>query len=157
MTRAWNQKAIPRRQRPDNDPSDPTSGEDPEMMDPGGSLMKPVLNLRLRLYLGEEIAMGPGKADLLEAIRDTGSIAAAGRRMGMSYRRAWLLVDTMNRCFREPLVSTARGGARRGGAVLTPLGSEALARYRDLEAAALGAVTPGLTPLAALLADGSAR
>lgn len=120
-------------------------------------MAKPTLNLRLRLYLGEEIAMGPGKADLLEAIRDTGSIAAAGRQMDMSYRRAWLLVDTMNRCFREPLVSTERGGAGRGGAALTPLGDEVLARYRALEAAARDAALPALKPLAALLARKLAR
>lgn len=112
----------------------------------------PRLDLRLRLYLGEEIALGPGKADLLEAIRDTGSIAAAGRQLSMSYRRAWLLVDTMNRCFREPLVATERGGAARGGASLTPLGTEALARYRALEAAARAAAARGAKALGALLA-----
>lgn len=61
---------------------------------------------------GEDIAIGPGKADLLSAIAETGSIAAAGRRLDMSYRRAWLLVETMNRCFRAPLVEAAKGGAR---------------------------------------------
>ena len=120
-------------------------------------MTKPILNLRLRLCVGDEIAMGPGKADLLEAIRDTGSIAAAGRQMGMSYRRAWLLVDTMNRCFREPLVTTERGGAGRGGATLTPLGTEVLARYRALEAAASEAATLGAGALTALLATGLAR
>ena len=114
-------------------------------------MTKPILNLRLRLCVGDEIAMGPGKADLLEAIRDTGSIAAAGRQMGMSYRRAWLLVDTMNRCFREPLVTTERGGAGRGGATLTLLGTEVLARYRALEADARGAVNPAWRDLASLL------
>jgi molybdate transport system regulatory protein len=114
-------------------------------------MTRPILNLRLRLCVGDEIAMGPGKADLLEAIRDTGSIAAAGRQMGMSYRRAWLLVDTMNRCFREPLVTTERGGARRGGATLTSLGAEALARYRTLETRARVAVDPAWQELASLL------
>lgn len=112
----------------------------------------PTLNLRLRIHLGEEIAMGPGKAELLEAIRETGSIAAAGRRMGMSYRRAWLLVDTMNRCFREPLVATERGGASRGGASLTPLGEAALATYRKMEAAARKAAERGAEGMARLLA-----
>jgi molybdate transport system regulatory protein len=120
-------------------------------------MTKPILNLRLRLYLGEDIAMGPGKADLLEAIRDTGSIAAAGRQMGMSYGRAWLLVDTMNRCFREVLVTTERGGARRGGATLTPLGAEALARYRTLETRAREAVDPTWRELASLLDKNLAR
>ncbi|GLH69753.1 hypothetical protein GETHPA_12860 [Geothrix rubra] len=117
----------------------------------------PRLDLRLRLYLGEEIALGPGKADLLEAIRDTGSIAAAGRAMGMSYRRAWLLVDTMNRCFRHPLVATERGGAARGGASLTPLGAEVLVRYRALAAVASEAAAGGAGALTALLATGLAR
>lgn len=117
----------------------------------------PRLSLRLRLHLGEAIAMGPGKADLLEAIRDTGSIAAAGRALDMSYRRAWQLVDTMNRCFRESLVRTERGGARRGGAVLTPFGDETLARYRALEAAGQEAISRDCAPLIALLADHPAR
>ena len=73
------------------------------------------LKLKLQLYCGDEIAMGPGKADLLEAIAREGSISAAGRAMGMSYRRAWLLVDTMNRCFRAPLVETHPGGGKNAG------------------------------------------
>lgn len=89
--------------------------------------------LRLRLMAGEDIAIGPGKADLLAAIADLGSIAAAGRRLGMSYRRAWLLVETMNRCFRSPLVEAVKGGVRGGGARLSPLGAEVLERYRRME------------------------
>ncbi len=69
------------------------------------------MRTHLRVMLDDEIAMGPGKADLLEAIRDTGSISAAGKKLGMSYRRAWLLVDSMNRCFRAPIVETSAGGA----------------------------------------------
>ena len=69
---------------------------------------------RLRIVLEPDIAIGPGKADILEAIRETGSIAAAGRRMGMSYKRAWLLVETMNACFKSPLVEASRGGRARG-------------------------------------------
>lgn len=92
------------------------------------------LSLRVRLMNGDEIAFGPGKADLLAAIADSGSIAAAGRQLGMSYRRAWLLVDTMNRCFTAPLVLSARGGTQGGGAQLSALGSEVLACYRALEA-----------------------
>jgi len=114
----------------------------------------PILSLRVRIHLGEEIAMGPGKADLLEAIREEGSIAAAGRRLEMSYRRAWLLVGTMNRCFRGPLVATERGGSDRGGASLTPLGLEVLARYRAMEAAARSAAEAEAKPLGALLATG---
>lgn len=79
--------------------------------------------------------MGPGKADLLDAIAAEGSISGAGRRMGMSYRRAWQLVDLMNRCWAAPLVETSPGSARGGGARLTPLGSEVLSAYRALQAA----------------------
>lgn len=80
------------------------------------------------------IAIGPGKADLLEAIDRTGSISAAARAMRMSYRRAWLLVDTMNACFRAPLVTTEKGGREGGGAVLTLTGRRALRSYRALAA-----------------------
>ncbi|SRR5690554_1850899 len=90
------------------------------------------LKLKLQLYCGDEIAMGPGKADLLEAIAETGSISAAGRLLGMSYRRAWLLVDTMNRCFHSPLVETRPGGGQGAGAWLTAEGEAALAAYRGL-------------------------
>lgn len=93
------------------------------------------LRAQLRIMLDAEIAMGPGKADLLEAIRDTGSISGAGKKMGMSYRRAWLLVDSMNRCFKTLLVDTATGGSQGGGAQLTVQGQEVLARYRELERA----------------------
>lgn len=92
----------------------------------------PVLKIKVQLFCGDEIAMGPGKAELLAAIHREGSISGAGRALGMSYRRAWLLVDTMNRCWREPLVATAPGGAAKGGARLTPFGEEILRRYRDL-------------------------
>src|SRR5262245_11474156 len=89
--------------------------------------------LRLRIVLEDEIAVGPGKADLLEGIRETGSIAAAGRRLGMSYKRAWLLVDTMNGCFSKPVVEAAKGGKSGGGAWLTAVGDEVLDRYRHME------------------------
>src|SRR6187551_1290642 len=92
------------------------------------------LKLRLQLYCGDEIAMGPGKADLLEAIAREGSISGAGRAMGMSYRRAWLLVDAMNRCFTRPLVETHPGGGKNAGAKLTQEGEAALSAYRRLSA-----------------------
>lgn len=94
----------------------------------------PRLKLKAQLYLGEDIAMGPGKADLLEAIMREGSISAAGRKLGMSYRRTWLLVDAMNRCFSDPLVDTATGGTKGGGAQVTPRGQDILRLYRQLEA-----------------------
>jgi len=97
--------------------------------------------------------LGPGKADLLERIRDTGSIAAAGRSMSMSYKRAWLLVETMNSAFREPLVISSRGGAQGGGAQLSATGTEVLTRYRDLERTLAEAGTQELDALNALLRD----
>lgn len=90
------------------------------------------LQIRARLLQGDEIALGPGKVELLQAIQDSGSISAAARAMGMSYRRAWLLVDTMNRCFRTPLVASSTGGSQGGGAQLTEKGLEILQRYRQL-------------------------
>jgi molybdate transport system regulatory protein len=91
------------------------------------------LRLKIQLYCGVGTAMGPGKAELLEEIARTGSISAGARAMGMSYRRAWVLVDTMNRCWTEPLVQTSIGGSGRGGAHLTPFGEELLRAYRTLE------------------------
>ncbi len=89
--------------------------------------------LRIRILFGDDAMLGPGKADLLECIRNTGSIAAAGRSMSMSYKRAWTLVDEMNAAFRDPLVESSRGGAKGGGARLTAAGAEVLANYRRLE------------------------
>ena len=106
---------------------------------------------RIRILLGAVIAMGPGKADLLEAIAATGSISAAARRMRMSYRRAWTLVDTMNRCFREAVVETATGGRAGGGARLTPFGREVLDRYRAMESKAQQAIAPELGQFSRLL------
>ncbi len=91
------------------------------------------LKVKIQLYCGDEIAMGPGKADLLDAIAHNGSISAAARVMDMSYRRAWLLVDAMNRCWQEPLVETSPGSAKGGGARLTPMGQSVLQHYRTLQ------------------------
>ena len=91
------------------------------------------LELKIMVFCGDHTAMGPGKAELLEAIDREGSISAAGRSMGMSYRRAWILVDTMNRSWTRPLVETSVGGGGRGGARLTPFGEEVLTAYRALE------------------------
>jgi molybdate transport system regulatory protein len=90
--------------------------------------------IKLRFACGPGFAMGPGKADLLEAIERTGSISGAARDMGMSYRRAWLLVSEANRCFRAPLVETLTGGGRERGARLTAEGRHILASFRALEA-----------------------
>jgi molybdate transport system regulatory protein len=103
--------------------------------------------ISLRVVLKKGIAFGPGKAELLERIRDSGSIAAAGRQMRMSYTRAWSLVEAMNRNFAAPLVRSAKGGAGRGGATLTPLGSEVLKRYRRMLAASTRATAADLHAL----------
>lgn len=95
--------------------------------------MKLRTEFRLRIRRGDDIAVGPGKVELLEAIEATGSITGAARSLGMSYRRAWLLVDTMNRCFRTPVVQAEAGGKRGGGARLTRLGAEVVRRYRRIK------------------------
>ena len=94
---------------------------------------RPATAVRLRLVLGNGHALGPGKADLLEAIAASGSISAAGRAMRMSYKRAWQLVDDLNRSFKAALVETSKGGGQGGGARLTPAGDTVLAAYRALE------------------------
>ena len=112
------------------------------------------LRPKIRILIGAVVAIGPGKADLLEAIGRSGSISAAGREMGMSYRRAWLLVDSLNAAFAEPLVETATGGNRGGGARLSDYGREVLRRYRAMESTAEKAVADELKLFARLLRDG---
>jgi molybdate transport system regulatory protein len=97
---------------------------------------------RIRVYHGEEIALGPGKVNLLEAIERTGTLAEAARAIGISYMRAWHLLQTMNACFREPLVHTSRGGSGHGGASLTEAGHAVVAAYRRMEAESLRALEP---------------
>ncbi|GIK96524.1 MAG: ModE family transcriptional regulator [Alphaproteobacteria bacterium] len=108
---------------------------------------------RLRILLGAAVAIGPGKADLLEAIDRCGSISAAARELGMSYRRAWQLADIMNRSFRERLVEAGTGGARGGGARLTPLGRDVLRRYRAMERKAAESVAADIRSFRRLLAE----
>ena len=110
--------------------------------------------LRIRVVFPGGRHFGPGRADLLDLIRETGSIAAAGRRMGMSYRRAWSLVESMNVDFAEPLVESARGGAAGGGARLTPAGEAVLAAYRALQERAGKAVAEEIAVMSDLLAGG---
>lgn len=107
---------------------------------------------KLRILLGAEIAIGPGKADLLDAVARTGSISAAAREMDMSYRRAWLLVDTMNRCFKRPLVEASKGGSGGGGARITEQGLDVLARYRAMELKAAASVAAEMREFTQLLA-----
>ncbi len=114
---------------------------------------KPVVGARLKIVFGAETAIGPGKADLLDSIAATGSIAAAGRQMAMSYRRAWLLMDQMNRMFQAPVVTTAKGGkGGGGGAALTDFGREVLARYRNMQVRTARAIAGDLTALRGALA-----
>lgn len=112
-------------------------------------------NIKLHIPFGRISAIGPGKADLLEAIERGGSISAAARLMGMSYKRAWDLVDTMNQCFQEPLVITATGGNHGGGAQVTEFGYEVLRRYREIEAKANNLVKADILDLMSLLTDQS--
>ncbi|NHZ64393.1 winged helix-turn-helix domain-containing protein [Massilia genomosp. 1] len=117
----------------------------------GGGRPAARIDVKLRLLQDDEIAMGPGKADLLDAIRRTGSISAAARAMGMSYRRAWLLVDVMNRSFGAPLVRSAAGGSQGGGASVTAMGNDVLTHYRAMQAAAMEAAAIHAVALIKLL------
>ncbi|WP_375263084.1 winged helix-turn-helix domain-containing protein [Palleronia sp.] len=108
---------------------------------------------RLRIVFPGRGMVGPGKAELLQRIGETGSIAAAGRAMGMSYKRAWQLVETMNTTFSAPVVTSVRGGARGGGATLTATGVQVLAAYVAAVEAASAAAGPGADRLAALLRE----
>jgi molybdate transport system regulatory protein len=96
-------------------------------------MMLAMARLRVSIVFESGARIGPGKARLLESIRDTGSISAAAREMGMSYKRAWLLLDSMNQAFTEPVVKAAPGGMGGGGASLTPFGAEVLERYRRID------------------------
>jgi molybdate transport system regulatory protein len=111
------------------------------------------LQPRLRILLGAAIAIGPGKADLLDAIDRCGSISGAARELGMSYRRAWQLADVMNRAFRERLVEAGSGGRQGGGARLSPFGREVLSRYRAMETKAAKSVAGDIRSFRRLLAD----
>ncbi len=111
----------------------------------------PAPTLRLRVVFDGHGMIGPGKADLLQGIAETGSISAAGRRMKMSYKRAWSLVETLNAMFAGPLVLSARGGAQGGGAALTPLGERVLAEYREIERKAREATDANRAAIAAML------
>lgn len=113
--------------------------------------MVPQFKLRLQF---PDFLMGPGKAELLEHIRDTGSISAAGRAMGMSYKRAWSLVEVMNAAFPAPLILSERGGKGGGGAHLSDTGLAVLAHFRAAEAAAMQAAAQDIAALQALI-DGS--
>jgi molybdate transport system regulatory protein len=103
--------------------------------------------IRISIVFDSGARIGPGKAKLLESIRDTGSISAAARDMGMSYKRAWLLLDSINQAFTESVVTAATGGSGGGGATLTPFGAEVLERYRRVHDQANRAATDDLAAL----------
>jgi molybdate transport system regulatory protein len=106
---------------------------------------------RIRLLIAADTALGPGKVALLEAVARSGSISAAARELGMSYRRAWMLVDSINRAFDAPLVATATGGKGGGGAQVTELGHEVLRRYRQMEDKAAAAIADDLAEFGRLM------
>jgi molybdate transport system regulatory protein len=112
------------------------------------------LKPQIRILFRKAIAMGPGKADLLRAIDETGSISAAARQMEMSYRRAWLLVDTMNQAFKSPVVVTLTGGKAGGGAAVTKFGKEVLQRYSDMEKIASASVAKEIRQFTQLMNGG---
>ncbi len=109
------------------------------------------LRPRLRVMLGSEIALGPGRVDLLESVQKTGSLRAAAKKLGMSYMRAWHLVKYTNRCFGESLVEVARGGKMGGGARLTGVGRQVVELYRRLERESQRATQAGWKELRKLL------
>ena len=113
----------------------------------------PKARLRIRIHFGTIGMIGPGKAELLERIGRSGSIAAAGREMGMSYKRAWEIIGALNAMFRAPLVESSRGGAGGGGAVLTETGARVLALYRQFEAEAALAGQGQIDEIRSLLID----
>jgi molybdate transport system regulatory protein len=111
--------------------------------------------LVLQVHFDHENRIGPGKIDLLEKIDETGSISAAGRAMDMSYRRAWLLVDALNRTFHAPVVATRFGGTAVGRAKLTPLGREVVHLYREIGQIARDAADSRIARLESLIAEGA--
>jgi molybdate transport system regulatory protein len=113
----------------------------------------PEPSLRIRIVFGDAAMLGPGKAELLALIRETGSIAAAGRAMSMSYKRAWSLVEEMNAAFRDPLVESTRGGPQGGGARLTEAGEAVLGHYRNLEEIMAEAGAERIAALRTMLRD----
>lgn len=124
--------------------------------------MKPTLSAsplddrtRFRVQIKHAVAIGPGKADVLQSIAEAGSLAEAGRRLGMSYQRVWSLVAAMNEDFVKPLVLKQRGGAAGGGAQLTPTGERVLSVYRAIESDAQRAVSKRLPLLLSLIRPGA--
>lgn len=113
--------------------------------------MTEAVSIKIRFHNKDTVALGPGKADLLDAIIMYGSISAAGRAMGMSYKRAWDLVNAMNTSFKQPLVITSKGGSHGGGTTLTEFGQEILEQYRRIESKAQASIEQDVNMITALL------
>ena len=111
----------------------------------------PEVRFRMRIRRGNDIALGPGKVDLLEAIHEHGSISAAARHLGMSYRRAWLLDDQLNRCLEGPATVSSHGGSTGGSCLLTPVGLDVIRLYRDIEKTAQASCLTQISELTALM------
>ncbi len=112
---------------------------------------KPEVRFRMRIRHADAVAIGPGKIDLLEAVREHGSISAAARSLGMSYRRAWLLIDELNKTLKSPATSSETGGTAGGGCVLTPVGEKIVRLYRDIETEAANACAGQISALTKLI------
>ena len=115
--------------------------------------LKPQVAFRMRVMVGDTIAIGPGKVRLLEAIDETGSLTAAAKSIGMSYRRAWLLMDELNKSLKTPALHSAQGGEHGGGTEVTAVGKALIERYRRIEATAARACATDLKALTKLLGD----
>ena len=132
-------------------PAAPSEAEGPKHSRPRSRRRDPVARFRLRVTAGDVVAVGPGKIDLLEAIAETRSITAAAKSIGMSYRRAWILVDQINACLRRPAVASAQGGEHGGGSRLTATGEALVQRYRRIEARAAEACADDIAALLRLI------
>lgn len=117
-----------------------------------GTAARPIVRFRMRITAGDVIAIGPGKVELLEAVDRTGSITGAAKRLRMSYRRAWVLLDTLNRSLREPAVDSAKGGEQGGGSTVTEAGRQLIQLYRHIEATAASACQRDIKRLLRMLA-----
>lgn len=113
---------------------------------------KPVARFRLRITSGDVNVIGPGKISLLEAISETGSITSAAKSLEMSYRRAWMLLDELNRSLRKPAVDSAKGGQNGGGSELTEVGRQLIESYRRIEETASSACASDIKRLLGLIA-----
>lgn len=121
----------------------------PDPKTPAGP--KPEVRFRMRIQQADTIALGPGKVALLEAVREHGSISAAARHLKMSYRRAWLLMDELNRSLKSPATHSEHGGQSGGGSVLTPVGEEIIRLYRGIENGAYAACAEDIAALTKLI------